>query len=74
MSRIPFQVGDILYGFCDGCFGRDSYDTKRVEAIGDDWVVARGVSNGIPFFANFDVTEMKDWPDFSRWLDADEAR
>lgn len=35
------RVGDKLYGFCHGHFGRDSYETKRVEAIGSDWVVAR---------------------------------
>lgn len=37
----PLRVGDILYGFCGGRFGRDSYTDKRVEAIGSDWVVAR---------------------------------
>jgi hypothetical protein len=37
----PLRVGDVLYGFCGGRFGHDSYDDKRVEAIGADWVVAR---------------------------------
>jgi hypothetical protein len=23
-----FNIGDKLYGFCDGYFGRDDYDTK----------------------------------------------
>lgn len=35
------RVGDVLYGFCGGHFGRDSYDDKRVEAVGSDWVVVR---------------------------------
>lgn len=35
------RIGDMLYGFCNGFFGRDSYGDKRVEAIGSDWVVAR---------------------------------
>lgn len=35
------QPGSILYGFCGGCFGRDSYANKKVEAVGPDWVVAR---------------------------------
>lgn len=35
------RVGSILYGFCGGAFGRDSYHDKRVEAIGADWLVAR---------------------------------
>ena len=43
------RIGDTLYGFCGGCFGRDSYDDKRVEAIGSDWVVVREI-NGAPDF------------------------
>lgn len=35
------RVGDTLYGYCCGEFGRDSYGKKRVEAIGSDWVVVR---------------------------------
>ncbi len=35
------RVGTILYGYCGGEFGRDSYTDKRVEAIGADWVVVR---------------------------------
>lgn len=34
-------VGDRLYGFCRGYFGRDSYGDKVVEAIGWDWVLCR---------------------------------
>lgn len=45
----PLRVGDILYGFCGGFFGRDSYDDKRIEAVGSDWVVARQ-ENGTPVF------------------------
>lgn len=45
-------IGTKLYGFCNGFFGRDSYDTKTIEAIGSDWVVARD-SDGIPTFAFF---------------------
>jgi len=37
----PLRVGDMLYGFCGGAFGRDDYDDKQVEAVGTDWVVAR---------------------------------
>lgn len=33
------QVGDVLYGYCQGYFGRDSYGEKTVLAIGPDWVV-----------------------------------
>lgn len=50
----PLRVGDKLYGYCGGEFGRDSYGTKRVEAIGADWVVARGgyyADDNLPEFA-----------------------
>lgn len=40
------RVGDTLYGFCGGYFGRDSYTDKTVEAVGKDWVVTRN-GNGI---------------------------
>ena len=36
-----FAVGDALYGYCDGYFGRDSYGEKRVEAVGSDWMIVR---------------------------------
>ena len=45
------SVGTVLYGFCNGFFGRDSYDDKRIEAIGADWVVVR--ENEFPGFASF---------------------
>lgn len=47
-------IGTIIYGFCGGWFGRESYQDKRIEAIGADWVVAREIYSGMPFFARFD--------------------
>ncbi len=47
-----FFLGSILYGYCDGHFGRDSYDKKRVEAIGVDWVVVREIDSGQVLFAS----------------------
>ena len=45
------RVGTLLFGYCGGAFGRDSYDIKRVEAIGADWIVAHGQSgSGDPVF------------------------
>ena len=38
---MQLRVGQIVYGFCNGKFGRDSYEDKRVESIGADWVVLR---------------------------------
>lgn len=48
---MPLQIGQMLYGYCGGIFGRDSYDNKRVEAIGIDWVVVRE-DDGTPNFAS----------------------
>ena len=48
---VPLRVGDVLYGFCGGAFGRDAYGAKRVEAIGADWVVARK-EGGTPLYAD----------------------
>lgn len=50
MTLAPLGIGDVLSGFCGGWFGRDSYDDKRVEAIGSDWVVVRD-ERGVPLFA-----------------------
>lgn len=49
-SDAPLRIGDVLYGFCAGYFGRDSYDDKRVEAIGSDWVVVRNDSGGVEMY------------------------
>ena len=46
------RVGMMIYGHCNGYFGRDSYFPKRIEAIGEDWLVVR--EEGRPNFATFD--------------------
>jgi len=53
------RVGSVLYGYCGGAFGRDSYRNKRVEAIGADWLVCR-TDDGQVIFADYapeDLTE-----------------
>lgn len=50
------RVGDVLYGYCRGAFGRDSYGNKRVEAIGADWVVVR--EDGDLYFYEGDPEEL----------------
>lgn len=54
------RVGTVLYGFCGGYFGRDSYRTKRVEAVGADWVVAREESGGV-VFALVDPADLEEY-------------
>lgn len=48
------RVGELLNGYCNGYFGRDSYEDKRIEAVGYDWVVARGTQSHRPLLATFD--------------------
>jgi hypothetical protein len=52
-------VGIKIYGFCNGYFGRDSYDDKLIIASGEDWIVAKNES-GVNEFASFEsVDEMQ---------------
>jgi len=60
-----FMIGEILYGFCNGYFGRDSYQNKRVEAFGIDWVVCRD-EQGYVHFAIFENNE-EFWSYVERW-------
>lgn len=54
-------VGEKLYGFCDGYFGRDSYTDKVIIMNGVNWVVAIP-KKGSPEIAYFDTTiEMVLW-------------
>lgn len=57
-------VGDVLYGFCDGAFGRDSYGDKTVIAIGVvdtdeflpiEWAVVATKGDGPEFAAGVDL-------------------
>jgi hypothetical protein len=48
------NVGKLIYGFCDGFFGRESYDNKRIEAEGPDWIVSRELrEDAVPEFCAF---------------------
>jgi len=49
---IEIKIGTVLHGFCNGFFGRDSYNDKVIEGIGKDWVVARDEC-GNAVFADF---------------------
>lgn len=37
----PITPGATIEGFCGGMFGRESYGSKVIEAVGPDWIVAR---------------------------------
>ncbi len=54
------RVGLSLYGFCNGHFGRDSIETKRIEGLGADWLVARDDKGQIHFTSFESTTEMNE--------------
>lgn len=62
VEKKPLRVGDRLYGFCGGAFGRDAFRDKRVEAVGNDWVVAREDGGDVVFYAGDpdDLTEYRE--------------
>jgi hypothetical protein len=53
---VPLAVGQVLYGHCGGLFD-ESFEDKRIEAIGVDWIVAREMESGRPVFADNDRRE-----------------
>lgn len=58
-------VGIRIYGFCNGYFGRDSYDNKIIIASGEDWIVAQ-TEEGLNDFASFEKPDdmellIKEW-------------
>lgn len=54
-------VGEKLYGFCDGYFGRDSYSDKVIIMNGLTWVIAIS-DNDVPEIAYFDTNrELMIW-------------
>lgn len=48
------NVGDILYGYCDGYFGRDSYEEKIILHFGKDYIVVREKYSNQVLVANLD--------------------
>jgi hypothetical protein len=61
MSNIIWKdlfVGTEIFGFCNGFFGRDSYDDKIIIANGEDWIVTKDAKD-IKEFATFEnIDEM----------------
>lgn len=43
----PPAIGTVIHGFADGMFGRDSYQCRRVEAVGSDWIVTRSPETNV---------------------------
>jgi len=54
------MIGEKIYGFCNGFFGRDSYNDKIIEGEGKDWIVAREEYTGYVVIAVFSGSDNKD--------------
>ena len=48
----PLTPGDLIHGYAYGAFGRDSYDCRRIEAVGPDWIVTRDDTGATEFVSN----------------------
>lgn len=58
----PLRVGDLLHGYCGGVFELGTNNQVRVEAIGADWVIARGLDAwSVPQFAQLPPEELVEW-------------
>ena len=61
-------VGKKLYGYCNGYFGRNSYEIKRIVYAGLNYIVVEHEDDNIPAIAYFDNSTqeeveklLKDW-------------
>lgn len=60
------NIGDTLYGYCNGYFGRDSYGNKRVIAKGTErgsnWMVVYDEWEGrLLFGSGFSHEDVESW-------------
>jgi hypothetical protein len=53
----PFEVGDRIYGFCNGFFGRDCYDNKICVMANDRYAVFEDLDDGFARVLNFESEE-----------------
>jgi len=57
------QKGDMLYGFCNGFFGRESYNDKEVVDVKKDYIVVKYYScwcDKCPIYIMLSVDEIMD--------------
>ena len=58
----------MLYGYCNGYFGRDGYDDKRIEVVAYDYIVVRTNSY-------VDILNTSEWNGdiLKKWTEEDEC-
>lgn len=53
----PFEVGDRIYGYCNGFFGRDCYTNKICVMVNDRYAIFEDIEDGIARVINFSPEE-----------------
>ena len=53
----PFEVGDRIYGFCNGFFGRDCYENKICVMANDRYAVFEDLNDGYSRILNYYTEE-----------------
>lgn len=59
-ERRYLWVGDGIHGFANGCFGRDSYICRTVQAADKDWLVLRTLNGDLEFISRKDADLIHD--------------
>lgn len=54
------NLGRTIYGYCNGFFGRDSYEDKIIIAEGNTWILVRSKDSEYVMVANFENSAEKD--------------
>ena len=61
-----FKPGDVIYGYCGGAFGRDSYDTKTCTFVTKSYAVFEN-EEGVGQILNFDVKDPETFENIATW-------
>jgi hypothetical protein len=66
---MKFLPGQPIHGYAGGVFGRDSYECRRVEAVGHDWLVTRTPSGQVGFASGDDLQHLASVADDRSYCD-----
>lgn len=66
MNR-PFEVGDRIYGFCNGYFGRDCYVDKICIVANSRYAVFEDLDNGFARILNYPSKAPKFFDMMQEW-------
>lgn len=61
-----FAPGDVIYGYCNGFFGRDDYDTKTCIVVGSKYAVFK---NEEEYYTIINYSNYLDKETVDKWKD-----